>query len=56
MEINEPLENFIESWYWDEKSHQYAQQLGLFIFDFIDDLSKQNLSKKLFKSTKAIVL
>ncbi len=52
MEISESLENFIEDWYWDETSHQYAQKLGLFMFDFLGYLEEQNLSQKTIQKHK----
>jgi len=52
MKISESLEDFIADWYWDKKSHQYAQKLGLFIFDFFAHLEKQNLSEKTIKKHK----
>ncbi|MBN1427320.1 MAG: hypothetical protein JXB07_02975 [Anaerolineae bacterium] len=45
-EENRKLEQFIQDWHWDEKSHKFAQELGLYLFRFIDDLNKQGLSEK----------
>ncbi|MGK7946691.1 MAG: hypothetical protein AB4058_19705 [Microcystaceae cyanobacterium] len=47
--LNEDLESFIDEWYWDEKFHQYAQELGQFILGFLHHLTEQNLSKKTIK-------
>ena len=38
------LEAFIESWYLDENSHEYARQLGMFLLEFLDDLSESGFS------------
>jgi hypothetical protein len=46
---NQELEHFIEDWYFDENSHQYAQALGQFLFDFLADLKQQNFSEKTIK-------
>lgn len=43
---NQELENFIQDWRWDEKSHEFARNLGRYLFQFIDHLSKQGLTKK----------
>jgi hypothetical protein len=43
---NQELENFIQDWHWDEKSHELARNLGQYLFQFIDHLSKQGLSEK----------
>jgi len=45
-EENRELEDFIQNWHWDEKSHKFAQELGLYLFQFIAYLSEQKLSKK----------
>jgi hypothetical protein len=50
--IDNDLERFIADWYWDEKSHQYAQQLGRFLFRFLDILKEQWLSQKTIKKHK----
>ncbi|MCX6082298.1 MAG: hypothetical protein NTW32_22450 [Chloroflexi bacterium] len=38
------LEAFIDGWYWDEKTHDYARQVGEFLFEFLDDLDEYGLS------------
>ncbi len=43
---DDEVEKFISDWYWDEKSHEYARDLCLFLFEFIDDLKRQGLSEK----------
>ena len=43
---NEELENFIQDWHWDKKSHKFAQQTGKLLFQFIDALGKQGLSER----------
>ncbi len=41
------LEDFIEEWYWDEKSLQTARQLGGFLLIFLDDMIENSgLSEK----------
>ncbi|MBK1724267.1 hypothetical protein [Thiocystis violacea] len=45
-ETNDPIERFISDWYWDEKSHDYARQLGRFLFGFLDSLKAQGFSEK----------
>ena len=45
-EENQELEDFIQDWHWDETSHKFAQELGLYLFQFIDYLDEQGLSEK----------
>lgn len=45
-EDNQEIEDFIEDWYWDEKSHKFAQNLCRYLFQFIDHLYEQRLSEK----------
>jgi hypothetical protein len=45
-EENQELEDFIEDWHWDEKSCKFAQDIGLYLFQFIDHLYEQGLSEK----------
>ena len=45
-EENQELEDFIQDWHWDEKSHEFARNFGLYLFQFIDHLSEQGLSEK----------
>lgn len=47
-ELNSELERFISDWYWDEESHEYAQKLGEFLFDFIDSLRAKNMKEKTY--------
>ena len=46
---NQELDDFIQDWHWDEKSHKYAQNFGWYLFQFIDHLSQQRLSEKTVK-------
>jgi len=39
-------EKFITDWYYDKKSHRYAQDLCTYIFAFIDYLEQQGLKDK----------
>ena len=45
-EEKQELEDFIEDWHWDEKSHKFAQDIGTYLFQFIDHLYEQGLTKK----------
>ena len=38
--------DFIQDWHWDETSHKFAQDFGLYLFQFIDHLHEQGLSEK----------
>lgn len=40
------LEDFIEDWHWDEQSHKFAQDMGEYLFRFIDHLYEQGLTEK----------
>ena len=42
----EELEDFISDWHFDKKSHKFAQDIGIYIFQFIEDLCKQGLKDK----------
>jgi hypothetical protein len=37
------LEVFIRDWYCDEPSHEFARQMGLFLFRFLDDLESTGI-------------
>jgi hypothetical protein len=41
---DDELEEYIEDWHWDEPSHEFARQMGRFLFSFYDHLEAQNLS------------
>jgi hypothetical protein len=41
----EALEEYIEDWHWDEPSHEFARQVGKFLFAFMDHLATTGLSK-----------
>jgi hypothetical protein len=45
-EEDQELEDFIQDWHWDEKSHKFAQELGRYLFQFIDHLAQQGLSEQ----------
>lgn len=45
-EENEELEAFIEDWHYDKKSHSFAQDLGRYLYQFIDHLYENNLTEK----------
>lgn len=40
------LEHFIVDWYYGERSHRFAQNLGRYLFEFIDDLYEMKLTNK----------
>jgi hypothetical protein len=40
------LEAFIQDWYWDEHSHEFARQAGLFLFQFIAYLERSGLAEQ----------
>ena len=42
----EEFEDFISDWHFDKKSHKFAQDLGRYIFQFIDNLYEQGLKDK----------
>jgi len=42
--MNNELENFIEDWFWDKNSYQFAQEIGLFLFQFLDNLKGKGIS------------
>ncbi len=47
-EMNEKdrVEDFIQDWYWDEPSHEFARKLGRFLLEFLDHLHEEGLSRK----------
>lgn len=45
IEADEELEQFIQDWYHDKKSHRIAQQMGRLFLDFIDSLEHAKLSR-----------
>lgn len=49
-EDKQEIEDFIEDWYWDKKSHKFAQDLCKFLFQFIDHLYEKGLSEKTVQS------
>lgn len=44
-EFEEELEYFIVDWHRDEKSHEFARKMALFMFGFFKYLETQNLSE-----------
>ena len=40
------LEAYIQDWHWDEASHEFARQMGTFLFQFIDHLESSGLSER----------
>ncbi len=46
MTDEEELENYILDWHSDKKSHKFAKGIGMYLFQFIDQLSEQGLSEK----------
>jgi hypothetical protein len=40
------LETYIADWHWDEKSHEFARQMGKFLFQFLDSLDDSSLSEQ----------
>jgi hypothetical protein len=40
------IEEFIQDWHWDEKSHTMSFEMGAFLFGFFDSLYESKLSDK----------
>jgi hypothetical protein len=40
------LEEYIQDWYWDEQSHEFARQVGILLFQFMDYLETTGLSER----------
>jgi hypothetical protein len=40
------LEEYIQDWYWDEQSHEFARQVGKLLFQFMDHLERTGLSER----------
>jgi hypothetical protein len=40
------LEKFIQDWYWDESSHEFARQTGRFLLQFLEHLETTGLSRR----------
>tara|TARA_R110002111_G_scaffold6279_1_gene27771 strand:- start:80 stop:298 length:219 start_codon:yes stop_codon:yes gene_type:complete len=53
-EAEEELENYILDWHSDKRSHKFAKAIGMYLFQFIDQLNEQNLS--LYSPSKMILL
>ncbi len=45
-ESHEEIEDFIEDWYFDKASHDFAKILCAFLFQFIDSLEQDGLSER----------
>ena len=43
---DDELKEFIMDWHYDKQSHRYAQDLGRYVFEFIDHLYEQGLTDK----------
>lgn len=43
-EKDQEIEDFIEDWYFDQPSYEFARQLCLFFFQFIDTMEEEGLS------------
>lgn len=46
------LDAFIADWHWDEKSYEFARQMGAFLFQFLDDLEDSNLTDQTLRKHK----
>jgi hypothetical protein len=44
MRSQSDLEDFIQDWHWDERSHQFARKSGAFLLAFIEHLEESGLS------------
>jgi len=42
------LEDFIEDWHWDAASHEFARQVGQFLFEFLDDMDAEDISDRTY--------
>ena len=42
------LEDFVEDWHWDDASHEFARQVGQFLFVFLDDMDTESLSDRTY--------
>lgn len=45
-DITEELEEWIQDWYFDESSHEFAREMGAFLFEFLDYLETTGLSRR----------
>ena len=50
--LKETIKDYVSDWHWDEKSEQYAYEMGKFLFSFLDYLEDQKLSAKTKKNHK----
>ena len=44
--VEQDLEEFIRDWYYDKPSREFARQMGLFLFRFLDYLESTGLSHR----------
>jgi hypothetical protein len=44
--VEQDLEEFIRDWYYDEPSREFARQMGLFLFRFLDYLESTGISQQ----------
>jgi hypothetical protein len=45
VQPEDDLEEYIEDWHYDERSHEFARQMGRFLFQFLDYLESTGLSR-----------
>ena len=45
-ERKEKIERYIQDWYWDDQSHQFAYDLARYLFEFMDYLKESDLSER----------
>ena len=46
LDEEQELEEFVQDWFWDEQSHEFARQVGAFLFQFMDYLETTGLSRR----------
>jgi hypothetical protein len=46
------MEEFIQDWHWDEPSHDFARQVGKYLFEFLDHLRMVGLSERTIRKHK----
>lgn len=44
------LESFISDWHWNQESHAFAQELGAFLFGFMDYLVQSGASERSYRT------
>lgn len=50
---DDELEQYIEGWHYDEKSHEFARQMGRFLLQFLDSLETTGLSRATLRKHKS---